>query len=98
MEELKLQQQYDTLYGIFNEKQWRLYVALEAKKFGTGGISKVSRLARVSRTTIRKGASEIEGGDTYRPGDRIRSSGGGRKRLLDTDKNLIGDIDQVLFP
>src|SRR3989344_5525181 len=98
MEELKLQQQYDTLYGIFNEKQWRIYVALEAKKFGNGGISKVSRLARVSRTTIRKGANEIEGGDTYRPGDKIRRIGGGRKRLIDTDKNLTADIDQILFP
>lgn len=98
MEELKLQQQYDTLYEIFNEKQWRLYVALEAKKFGSGGISKVSRLARVSRTTIRKGVTEIEGKDTYRPGDRIRKMGGGRKRLTDTDKTLIHDLEQTLFP
>lgn len=93
-----MQQQYDTLYSIFNEKQWRMYVALEAKKFGNGGISKVSRLARVSRTTIRKGVNEIEGKDTYRPGDRIRKLGGGRKRLIDTDKTLINDLERTLFP
>lgn len=98
MEEPALQQQYDTLYGIFNEKQWRIYVALEAKKFGSGGISKVSRLARVSRTTIRKGVAEIEGGDTYRPGDRIRKQGAGRKKLTDTDKTLIDDLERTLFP
>jgi hypothetical protein len=98
LEEIKLQKQYDALYGIFNEKQWRLYVGLEAKKFGDGGISKVSRLARVSRTTIRKGANEIEGKDTYRPGDRIRKAGGGRKKVTDTDTTLINDLEQKLFP
>ena len=79
MEEIKLQQQYDTLYGIFNEKQWRIYVALEARTFGPGGQNKVARLARVSRTTIRKGIRELDGGDMYRQGDRIRKTGGGRK-------------------
>lgn len=98
MEELKLQQQYDTLYGIFNEKQWRIYVALEALRLGSGGSSKVSRLAGVSRTTIRKGVKEVEGGDTYRPGDRIRKIGGGRKKVSDTDTTLLADLDLTLFP
>jgi hypothetical protein len=98
VEELKLQQQYDTLYGIFNEKQWRIYVALEAKKFGKGGLSKVSRLAQVSRTTIRKGVNEIEDGVRYRAGDRVRKVGGGRKRITDTDKTLITDLEQAIFP
>lgn len=98
LEEIKLQKQYDTLYGIFNEKQWRIYVALEANKFGSGGNSKVSRLARVSRTTIRKGINEINDGDTYRPGDRIRGIGGGRKKLIETDKTLLNDLEKTLFP
>jgi hypothetical protein len=98
MEELALQQQYETLYKIFNEKQWRIYVALEAKKFGGGGISKVSKLARVSRTTIRKGMKELTSGETYRPGDRIRKGGGGRKKVSDTDNTLVADLDQVVFP
>jgi len=98
MEELVLQQQYETLYKIFNEKQWRIYVALEAKKFGSGGISKVSKLARVSRATIRKGMKELTSGETYRPGDRIRKGGGGRKKVSDTDTTLVADLDLVVFP
>ena len=98
MKELALQQQYDTLYGIFNEKQWRIYVALEASRLGSGGSSKVARLARVSRTTIRKGIRELESGDTYRPGDRVRAVGGGRKKIADTDKTLLSDLDKTLFP
>jgi hypothetical protein len=98
VEELTLQQQYDTLYEIFNEKQWRIYVALEAKKFGSGGSGKVARLARVSRTTIRKGVHELTSGDTYRPGDRIRKQGAGRKKVADSDKTLLADLNLTLFP
>src|SRR3989338_2954032 len=98
MEESALAQQYDRLYGIFNEKQWRIYVALEASRFGSGGNSKVAKLARVSRTTIRKGVYELASGDTYRPGDRIRKPGGGRKKTSDTDKTLLADLDLILFP
>ena len=98
MEEIRLQQQYDILYGIFNEKQWRIYVALEAKKFERGGQNKVAKLAKVSRTTIRKGIRELNGGDMYRPGDRIRKAGGGRKKLIDRDTTLLSDLDEALFP
>jgi len=98
MEESALAQQYDRLYGIFNEKQWRIYVALEASRFGSGGSSKVARLARVSRTTIRKGIRELESGHTYQPGDRIRAVGGGRKKVVDMDKTLLSDLDKTLFP
>ena len=98
MEELTLQQQYETLYEIFNEKQWRIYVALEAKKYGSGGISKVAKLARVSRATIRKGVKELASGETYRPGDRIRKCGGGRKKVSDKDHTLLADLDLVVFP
>lgn len=97
-EEHKTQKQYETLYRLLNEKQWRIYVASEAQKFGRGGVSKVSRLARVSRTTIHQGMSEIESGDSYQFGDRIRKLGGGRKKLMDTDKTLATDLEQTLFP
>ncbi len=98
MEEITLQQQYETLYEIFNEKQWRIYVSLEAKKYGRGGISRVAKLAGVSRGTIRRGIKELASGETYRPGDRIRKRGGGRKKISDTDPSLLADLEQVVFP
>jgi hypothetical protein len=97
-EVIKLQERYSTLYQIFNEKQWRMYVASEAMGIGRGGIAKVSKLASVSRTTIRRGIKEIKGGDKYRFGDRIRQTGGGRKKIADIDKTLITDLEQILFP
>jgi len=47
------EEQYKVMYGVLNERQWRLYVATEAKRRGTGGISQVAREAGVTRNTIR---------------------------------------------
>lgn len=98
METLQLQGQYEKLYAVLNEKQWRIYVGLEAKKFGLGGINKVARLAKISRNTVSRGMRELANGDNYTPGDRIRKKGGGRKKIADTDKTLLDDLDVSLFP
>jgi hypothetical protein len=54
------QNQYKVMHGLLNERQWRLYVATEAKRRGTGGISRVAREAGVTRKTIRKGMLDLE--------------------------------------
>ena len=76
-----------------NEIQRRQYLAIEARDHGPGGISAVSRASGVSRTTIRRGLREIESGEEYKPGGRIRAVGGGRKRC--TEK-YPGIKDQIL--
>src|SRR5712672_2086173 len=59
MEELSQEAQYQLMKGWLNERQWRLYVATEARRIGSGGISQVAREAGVSRKTIRKGIREL---------------------------------------
>jgi DNA-binding phage protein len=59
METLSQEAQYKLMKGWLNERQWRLYVATEAKRIGPGGISQVAREAGVTRKTIRKGLSTI---------------------------------------
>jgi hypothetical protein len=81
-----------------NERQWRLYVALEAKKMGRGGISRVAREAQTERATIRRGIMELERGQAYVAGDRVRARGGGRKSLRSQDPTLVGDLDALLDP
>src|SRR6266702_3959113 len=75
------QDQYTVMHGLLNERQWRLYVATEAKRRGTGGISQVAREAGVTRKTIRKGLQEVEAGELYEPGGRIRRRGGASSQL-----------------
>jgi len=92
------QDQYQVMHGVLNERQWRLYVATEAKRRGTGGISQVAREAGVTRKTIRKGLQELEAGALYEPGGRIRRKGGGRKQATVKDKTLSSDLEALLEP
>jgi len=75
MENLAAQDHYQLMKGWLNERQWRqwrLYVATEARRIGPGGISQVAREAGVSRKTIRKGIRELEAGAVYAPGERFK--------------------------
>src|SRR6202140_2785279 len=92
------QDQYKVMHGVLNERQWRLYVATEAMRRGTGGISQVAREAGVTRKTIRKGMRELEAGALYDPGGRIRRKGGGRKRATDKVETLRTDLEDLLEP
>ena len=84
--------------GWLNERQWRLYVATEARRIGPGGISQVAREAGVTRKTIRKGLGELEAGALYQPGERIRQQGGGRKKNTVKDATLRADLEGMLDP
>jgi predicted ArsR family transcriptional regulator len=98
MIEFSQHDQYKMMHGVLNERQWRLYVATEAKRRGTGGISQVAREAGVTRKTIRKGLQELETGELYEPGGRIRRKGGGRKQITAKDETLRADLEELLEP
>ncbi len=98
MERLSQEAQYKLMKGWLNERQWRQYVATEARRIGVGGISQVARKAGVTRKMIRKGIAELEAGTLYQPGERIRKQGGGRKKRTVTDATLRADLDGMLDP
>jgi transposase len=98
METLSQEAQYKLMKGWLNERQWRLYVATEARRIGPGGISQVAREAGVTRKTIRKGIGELEAGALYQPGERIRKQGGGRKKRTIKDATLRADLEGMLEP
>jgi Rhodopirellula transposase DDE domain len=89
---------YTLMRRALNERQWRLYVALEAKKIGRGGISRVARAAETERATIRRGITELERGQAYVEGDRVREKGGGRKSRSSQDPTLVADLEALLDP
>jgi transposase len=98
MENLAAQDQYQLMKGWLNERQWRLYVATEARRIGSGGMSQVAREAGVSRKTIHKGIRELEAGAVYEPGERMRKQGGGRKKITSKDATLQADLEEMLEP
>ena len=94
MEPLSREQKYAHMRESLNEKQWRQYVAMEAKE--RGNLAEVAREAKVSTNTIRRGMREIETGEVYKEGERIRKGGGGRKPLVERDKTLLADLEGLL--
>ncbi|MGB8345177.1 MAG: ISAzo13 family transposase, partial [Ktedonobacteraceae bacterium] len=81
---------------ILNEKQWRQYLGAEAKRRGSS--SEVARQAGVSLNTVKRGIKELETGESYRPGERIRKPGAGMKKVVETDTTLLADLEQELEP
>ena len=98
MEKYEAAAAFDVMRAALNERQWRMYLAVEAKRIGRGGISMIARDAHTTRKTIRRGIAEIEGGQAYVEGDRIRGSGGGRKRLSAQDPTLVADLEGLVEP
>ncbi len=93
---LTLDWKYKRMKSLLNEKQWRQYLAFEAKVFGR--ILPIALAAKVSRNTVKKGISEVESGDLYSPGARIRAKGGGAKSLSETDSTLVSDLESLADP
>ena len=96
MGRLSSAEKYEYMRRVLNEKQWRQYLALEAQE--QGNILHVARSAGVSRNTIKRGMAEIEAGDLYTPGERVRGKGAGGKYLKDTDVTLLSDLEFLLEP
>jgi Rhodopirellula transposase DDE domain len=81
-----------------NEASLRLWAANEALSLGYGGVSEVSRATQLSRTTIHAGIAELESAAVAHESNRIRRSGGGRKKLTDKDPGLLGALNKLVDP
>ncbi len=80
-----------------NERRRRIWAAAEAKNYGRGGISIVSRAIKIDQKTIRSGIFEI-GNDDKLKGDCIRKPGGGRKKITVDNPNIIKNLETLLEP
>src|SRR5438045_442576 len=66
--------------------------------WGSGGISRLSALTGLSRTTITKGVKELRSRRKLaKPGeDRLREVGGGRKRIEQVDPAIPVLLEKIL--
>ena len=68
-------------YSSLSEKDRRGYAALESLKFGRGGVSYISKVLGVDKSTIIIGRKELESGERFSvPRGKQRKPGGGRKK------------------
>src|SRR5258708_20389092 len=89
-------EKYQQMRHLLNEKQWRQFLALEAKE--RGNIVLVAREAGVSKNTIKAGRRELEAGDRFTPGKRMRGVGGGRKKQEEHHPSLQADLKVLPHP
>jgi hypothetical protein len=64
-----------------DERQRRLFVALESSRIGHGGDLLLSLITGINVRTIRKGRRELNSSVTNPPADRIRRPGAGRPKV-----------------
>jgi hypothetical protein len=86
------------VFGTLNEFQARLFAADKALDVGRGGISRLSMLTGLSRTTITKGVDELRGGrKLVNPGEgRARQVGGGRRKIEQVDPAVQDLLRKIL--
>ena len=81
-----------------NERDHRLALATEAKSWGRGGVSAVHQATGASRTTIRRGMTELAYNPAERSSDRVRAPGGGRKKSEIANPELVDALDGLIEP
>jgi hypothetical protein len=86
---------------MMDERMRRQWAATEASDLGWGGVTAVSLATGLARNTIMAGTTEL----SYRQAhpaaaviDRIRSPGGGRKPLTETDPELLEALEALVDP
>ena len=86
------------VFRTLNEFQARLFAADKSLDLGRGGISRLSALTGLSRTTITKAVEELQkGGKLASPGEgRVRRVGGGRKKVEGVDPGVRDLLAEIL--
>jgi hypothetical protein len=89
-----LEQLFKGVWPSLTERERRLFAAAQAREWGYGGISLVSSICGLSRTTISKGMKELN--EPMAADGRVRRPGAGRPNLLRSDQALPSVLSQVL--
>jgi len=89
---------FTSLAPVLDERGRRRYAAAEALAAGRGGVTAVSRVTGIARSTIDRGLAELRGEGAPAAVERVRRPGGGRKPLAAIDATLLGDLKGLVEP
>jgi len=91
-----IQRKYELLGEILDERGRRLWAAVS--QLGRGGVATVARATGLSRTTIYQGLGELNQDQGCWHRERLRSPGGGRKRLTEKDPQMLTSLESLVEP
>ena len=89
---------FATIAPLLDERQRRVWLGVEAREAGHGGISAVARAAGVSRPTVAKAVRELDTPGWAAPAGRVRRPGGGRKPVTEADPGLVAALEALVDP
>ncbi|MEF0864588.1 ISAzo13 family transposase, partial [Rhizobium sp. BR 318] len=99
IDEAAIQLRYAALEPVLDERGRRRFAAAEALAAGRGGVTAVSRITGLARSTIARGLAELRGEAAPEAASgRVRRQGGGRRSLLATDATLLADLKDLVEP
>ena len=91
-----LEWKFETFAQFLDEKQLRLFAAIEALAFGEGGATAIAAASGISRQTVQQGIRDLREG--IEPESRIRKTGGGRKSIRETQPGILEALDKIIDP
>lgn len=91
---------YVAIESVLDERQRRLYAAVEAKVLGHGGVKRVHEATGVARGSILAGLKELAQGIEAVAGEprRVRRAGAGRKKLVEQDPGVREALERLVEP
>ena len=95
--EASIRFRFQRLASTLDERALRLFAATEAEALGYGGISQVSRITGLARSTILRGQQELLHRPAVTPG-RIRRPGAGRKKVSALDPTVVEELERLVEP
>jgi hypothetical protein len=91
-----IRMRYEAVVSHLDERGLRLWAAGEARAAGRGGVSAVSQVTGLARSTINRGLQELARGAADVPAGRVRRRGGGRKAATVTQPGLLKALKQLV--
>lgn len=88
---------FSVVMPLLDERQRRVVAGAAARMLGRGGTTAVARAADMSRSTVITGSKQVDAGEVS-PSERVRQPGGGRKKTIDKDPNLLLELDDLVSP
>jgi len=98
--EARIRRKFRLVAVELDERRRRQWAAAEARDAGWGGISLVARATGLSRPTIMAGLKELKLSSQSRAvaAARVRSVGGGRRTLTQSDPGLLPALERLIEP
>ena len=97
----RIRVKYLALVPVMDERMRRHWAATEAMALGWGGVTTISLATGLARNTIAAGVRELaqrgEQCDVIID-SRLRQPGGGRKRITETDPDVLRALEELVDP